>query len=129
MKNLSLLTMTMLFLVFSLTCIAQSETKGQAFNNVEFILEWDVASTANTANYRAEYYSVWVSTDGTNPDNFVMIFDETLSTTIPNWVYQPREIDITGFGGAIIHIAFRHHESTDKDRIVIDNIKISMRYT
>jgi hypothetical protein len=127
MKNLSLLTIMLAFIAFSITTFAQADQKGQAFNNVEFILEWDVASTANTPGFRAEYYSVWISTNGTNPENFVMIFDETLSTAIPNWQYQPREVDITNFGGAIIHVAFRHHDITDKDRIVIDNVKISMR--
>lgn len=119
MKKLSLLTIILAFFAFSNSSFAQSQ--------VEFILEWDVASTANTAQYRAEYYSVWVSTDGTNPDNFVMVWDETLSTTELNWVYQAREVDITNYGGEIIHVAFRHHDITDKDRIVIDNIKITMR--
>lgn len=118
MKKLSLLTIILAFFAFNNSGFAQAQ--------VAFILEWDVAPTANTPEYRAEYYSVWVSTDGTNPDNFVMVWDETLSTTEPNWEYQAREVDITNFGGEIIHVAFRHHNITDMDRIVIDNVKITM---
>jgi hypothetical protein len=119
MKKLSLLTIILALFAFNNGSNAQAE--------VEFILQWDVAPTANTPQYRAEYYSVWISTDGTNPENFEMVWDETLSTTEPNWEYQAREVDITNFGGEIIHVAFRHHDITDMDRIVIDNVKITMR--
>lgn len=122
MKKLSLLTIVLLVAAFALNVNAQPR-----FSTVEFVLEWDVASTANTAQFRAEHYSVWISTSGTSPDDFTMVFDETLSTTEPNWIYQPREVDITSFGGSIIHVAFRHHDITDMDRIVIDNVKITMR--
>lgn len=93
-------------------------------SDVEYRLSWDVASTANTAAYRAEHYSVWISTTGTDPDDFVMLFEETLSTVIPNWEYQPRTSVINEYAGMTVYVTFRHHESTDNDRIVIDNVKL-----
>ena len=90
-------------------------------------LSWDVASTANQTQFRDEYYSVWVSTDygdEFDPDSFVMIFEETLDPDVPNWQYQHRVVEISDFQQQNIRIAFRHHDSTDKDRVVIDNVKI-----
>lgn len=93
--------------------------------NGSLILSWDVASTATTPAYRAEHYSVWISTTGNQPADFtVMLFEETLSTTIPGWEYQPRSVNLDAYAGMAGYIAFRHHESTDKDRIVIDNVKL-----
>lgn len=92
------------------------------------ILSWDVASTANSAQFRAEHYSVWIADvapgSAFNAEDFEMVFEETLSTTIPNWQYQARSIDISAYQQKNIRVAFRHHESTDKDRVVIDNVKI-----
>lgn len=89
------------------------------------LLTWDVASTATTPMYRAEHYSVWISTTGNQPADFtIMLFEETLSTTIPGWEYQPRSVNLDAYVGANGYIAFRHHQSTDKDRIVIDNVNI-----
>ena len=87
-------------------------------------LAWNIGSSATTASFRDEYYSVWISTSGTDAEDFTMVFDETLPTDVPNWVYQPREIDISEYAGEEIHVAFRHHESTDKDRVVLFDVKI-----
>lgn len=91
-------------------------------------LMWDVASTASTPQYREEYYSVWISTQGTQPEDFTMIFDETLSREITNWVHQARSLDISEYDEQQVYVAFRHHESTDKDRIMINNVKILINY-
>lgn len=91
-------------------------------------LTWDVASTANTPQYREEYYSVWISTEGAQHQDFTMIFDETLDSNIENWIYQARSINISEYAEQQVYIAFRHHESTDKDRIMINNVKIQINY-
>ena len=91
-------------------------------------LMWDVASTANTPVYREEYYSVWISTSGTQPEDFNMIFDETLSREIENWFYQARRINISEFAEQQVYIAFRHHDSSDMDRIMINNVMILINY-
>ena len=87
-------------------------------------LAWNIGSSANAAEFRDEYYSVWISTTGTDPGDFIMVFDETLPTNVPNWQYQPREIEITQYAGEDIYVTFRHHESTDNERLVLFDVKV-----
>lgn len=89
-----------------------------------FFLGWNIGSSAGTANFRTEYYSVWISNSGSDPADFEKIFEETLSADVPNWEYQPRQVNISEFAGDEIHVAFRHHESTDNDRVVLFDVKI-----
>lgn len=92
-------------------------------------LTWDVASTASTPEYREEYYSVWVAALDSldqpfNADDYVMVFEETLSSDIPGFEYQPRMVELSDFEQQNIRVAIRHHDITDKDRIVIDNVSM-----
>jgi hypothetical protein len=92
-------------------------------------LSWSVASTSNNTANRAEKYSVWVaavsgSQQAFNAEDYVKVFEETLPTNIAAWQYQNRKIEISQFQDKDIRIAFRHHGSTDKDRIAIDNVKL-----
>jgi len=102
------------------------------FNNI--VLSWDVAATAAEAQFRAEHYSVWVApmtTDDTSleyafdPDDFEMVFEETLSTDIPAWEYQSRSVEISGYHNSNVRVAFRHHDVTAMERLVIDNVEIT----
>lgn len=121
MKKASLL-FVLLFTAFALMAAPLLSEKNVKVSNYK--LSWDVASTANTAIYRAEHYGVFISTTNVQPASFSMLFEETLLTTVPNWENQPRELDISTYAGQNIYVAFRHFNSTDKDRIVIDNVKI-----
>ncbi len=93
------------------------------------VLSWDVASTANTPGFREEHYSVWVAVleeadQAFDPEDFEMVFQETLSQDAPNWQYQHRSVEISAYQQELIRVAFRHHDVTDMDRIVIDNVMI-----
>lgn len=116
MKRLFLLAMVLAMFI----------SASQAQNtNAQYFLSWDVCPTANTPGFRAEYYSVWISTTGNTPEDFTtMLFDETLSTEHPNWEYENRQVSIDDFDNMTVYVAFRHHDITDMDRIVIDNVKI-----
>jgi hypothetical protein len=120
--------MKRLFLLSTLLAMFAGAMNTQAQNsvtNAEYILSWDVCPTANTPQYRAEYYSVWISTTGNNPEDFAtMLFDETLSTSHTNWVYENRQVNIDGYANVTVWVAFRHHDITDMDRVVIDNVKL-----
>lgn len=118
MKRTILLSIVMLMLVS-----ANAQRNVAAVN---YKLTWDVASTASTPAYRAEHYGVFISTTGNAPENFVLLFEETLSTTIPGWQAQPRELDISTYGGQTVYVAFRHWNITDMDRVVIDNVKLKI---
>lgn len=87
-------------------------------------LQFDVTPTANTPDFRTENYSVMVSTTGTNPEDFTEVFNERLQTDMENWVWLLRDINLNEYAGETIHIAFRHHDSTDLDRIAITNIHV-----
>ncbi len=96
------------------------------FNNV--YLSWDVAPTAAATANREEHYSVWVSTsdaDTLTPENSVMIFEETLSSSHRQWEYESRQVEISQYAEQNIRVAFRHHDVTGKDRIIISNVEIS----
>lgn len=91
----------------------------------EIDLNFTVCPTASTPQYRTEQYSVLVSTAGSEISDFTdIIWNETLLTTMENWEYLLREIDISVYAGQTIRIAFRHHDSTDKDRISINDVEV-----
>ncbi len=97
--------------------------------NVEVWLNFNVCPTANTAIYRTERYAVYVSTTGINPTDFTInVWDETLLESMTNWVYVFRELDLSQFRGEKIRVAFRHYQSTDKDRIVIDDVELFKKF-
>jgi len=87
-------------------------------------LEWDVTPTANQSQYRLENYSVLISTTGDDPDNFTEVFNERLEAEMTNWEWITRNIDVSQYSGETIYIAFRHHDSTDFDRIALTNIHL-----
>jgi cyanophycinase-like exopeptidase len=87
-------------------------------------LYWTVCPTANTTSYRTEQYSVYISNTGTAIGDFILLHNETLLTTHTNWDYRPRSVDISGYLGDAVYIAFRHHNSTDKDRISINDVRL-----
>ncbi|MBW6499501.1 MAG: T9SS type A sorting domain-containing protein [Bacteroidales bacterium] len=98
------------------------------FNNI--ILSWDVAATAAEAPLRAEHYSVWIAEvpEGDyafDEEDFVMVFEETLSTEIPAWDYQNRSVEISWYHSTDVRVAFRHHDVTAMERLVIDNVEIT----
>ncbi|MDX9942052.1 MAG: T9SS type A sorting domain-containing protein [Bacteroidales bacterium] len=100
------------------------------FNNI--LLSWDVAATAENAQNRAEHYSVWIAPMPIEeeeyvfePENFTMVFEETLNTETPAWEYQNRTVEISGYQNTKIRVAFRHHNVTGMERLVIDNVEIT----
>jgi len=88
-------------------------------------LNFSVCPTANTPQYKTEQYSVLLSTGGSDIQDFtVVLWNETLQTTMTNWEYLLREIDISSYAGQTVRLAFRHHDSTDMDRISINDIEV-----
>lgn len=97
----------------------------------EIWLNFKVCPTANTPEYRTEHYAVYVSTTGFETDDFDPenpVWEETLSEEAENWVYDLREIDFSDFAGETIWVAFRHYNSTDNDRISIDDIEVFEKF-
>lgn len=94
----------------------------------EIFFTYTVCPSASTPVYRTEHYSVLISTTGTDVGGFSTLFSETLLTTMLNWVYLPREIDLSAYAGTKVRIALRHHNSTDNDRISIDDLELFSKY-
>ena len=68
-----------------------------------------------------EYYSVLVSTTGTNVADFTSIHSQALTTT--DWVKKSHSL--TAYAGQNIYIAFRHHNCSDAEWLKLDDISVS----
>lgn len=102
------------------------------FNNI--VLSWDVAATATDPQLRKEHYSVWIAEVPVGAytfkeEDFVKVFEETLGTEVDPWVYQERSVDISWFHNSDVRVAFRHHDVTGMERLVIDNVEITATRT
>ncbi|MCL2065056.1 MAG: carboxypeptidase regulatory-like domain-containing protein [Candidatus Cloacimonetes bacterium] len=76
--------------------------------------------------WSSETYTVYVSTVGNAVANFTpetIEFTETISSYEPEW--QERVVDLTGFVGQTIWIAFRHHDSYDNNYLALDTITVT----
>ncbi|MDD4142356.1 MAG: choice-of-anchor J domain-containing protein, partial [Bacteroidales bacterium] len=77
---------------------------------------------AQDASYAYEHYGVYISTTGTDPDDFTLLFEETMTAKGDKYVgergsrdqgaWYERTIDLTGITGNV-YIAFRHFNCTD----------------
>ncbi len=73
-------------------------------------------------NFGGEHYSVLISTTDTNVESFTTIYEESLGSGKEQGKWFKRTINIDV--GGDIHIAFRHHDSTDLFAITLDDVKI-----
>ena len=114
MKKLTLLFLTMFL------------AAGVSFAQQAYYLSWEVGVTAGSAAFKTENYSVLVSTTGTDPADFTEVFTETMPDDTPNWEPQHREVelDVVDYQGENIHVAFRHHDSEDHDRLIIFSVRV-----
>lgn len=94
----------------------------------QIFLYYTVAPTAKTPIYRTEHYSIQASENSTNIDDFSQIYEETLNSTDAQWEFMDRRIDISQYAGKKVRLAFRHHNSTDKDRIAFSYFEVYVKY-
>ena len=83
-------------------------------------LEYWIGQTYNEDGDN-EYYSVMVSTTGTNAADFTEIFSERLTSLI--WL--KRTFSLAAYAGNNIYIAFRHHNSYDIEILKLDDVKVT----
>ena len=76
------------------------------------------------STYSLEHYGVFISTTGNAIGDFepIPLFEETL--TMPT-TWKKREIDLSAYEGEIVYIAFRHYDSSDNERLHLDDVSIS----
>jgi hypothetical protein len=73
-------------------------------------------------SYSHDHYGVYVSTTGTNPSDFTLLFEETLTSAQNVWTQ--RTVNLTQ-SGANCHIAFRHFSSYDVYIFCIDDVIVT----
>ena len=72
-------------------------------------------------DWASDHYSVKLSTSGTDLGDFTTtLFDETLE----NDVWHEVVLDLSGFDGETVHLAWQHHECTDWFVMKIDDISV-----
>lgn len=73
------------------------------------------------AEWPTEHYGVYISTTGTDYDDFTLLFEETL--TAENTVWQKRVIDLSEYDRTV-HLAFRHFDSEFMWTVLLDELKV-----
>lgn len=81
-------------------------------------LSWYV--TAIDLDYSNEFYSVYLSTTGTDIEDFDVLLYEGTTTGI----WKRMAVDLSAYSGQEIYIAFCHHNSTDEYAIALDLIVV-----
>lgn len=80
------------------------------------------------ASYAAEHYGVYISTTGTDPDNFTLLFEETIDANggakAPG-AYKQKAINLSAYSGNV-YIAFRHFNVSDMFWLNLDDVEISL---
>ena len=77
---------------------------------------------AENEYYPNEHFGVAVSTTGTDPENFTIIKEWTLSAKHGAW-YEC-SADLSAYAGQTGYVAIRHYNSPDQYRLNIDDIQI-----
>jgi hypothetical protein len=94
-------------------------------NKQNIVVSFDVAATGN--NFFSEKYKIVVSKTGTAKADFTdVVFTETLTESERGWRYAKRSVNLNAFAGNEVYVAIVHFETTDKDRIVINNFSVSV---
>ena len=72
-------------------------------------------------NYVAENFSVYLSSSGTNVNNFnvTLLQNQTVTATMTEYT-----VNLSAYTGNTVHIAFRHHNVTDMFRLNLDDIAV-----
>ena len=71
-----------------------------------------------------ENYSVLVSTTTPTVGAFTEIHFENGAL----WAFQERHLDLSDYAGQSIYIAFRHHQSSDRDAIILDDVLVYQQH-
>ncbi|MBQ7551164.1 MAG: choice-of-anchor J domain-containing protein, partial [Bacteroidales bacterium] len=82
---------------------------------------------AQDASYPTEHYGVYISTTGTDPANFTLLYEEDLDANGGQRVqgaWKQKTVDLSSYTGQTVYIAFRHFDCTDAFYINIDDVEI-----
>lgn len=86
-----------------------------------FQLSWYV--TGVDPDYYDEHYGVFVSTSGTDPDDFTMVAQYDIDSV--GWAHKT--VNLNNYAGDTIYFAIRHFNSEDVFYMLIDDIELTMQ--
>ena len=84
-----------------------------------YTLSWKVSGL--DADYYAEHYGVYVSTNGTTLSNFTLVQQYTMTTANETTM----SLDLSGYAGQTVYIAFRHWNVTDQYWMLLDDVTVT----
>ena len=79
------------------------------------------------ANYCADHYSVYVSTDGNTAADFLATtpLASITPTDLDYNTWNQQVIDLSAYAGDTVYIAFRHHNCFGQFAILIDDVEVA----
>jgi hypothetical protein len=84
----------------------------------EYLMEYYVG--AQDPDYPQDHYGLYISTTGTAPADFSLLFEETLMDGA--WYYRSQ--NLASYAGQTVHFAFRHFDSYDWFYMKIDDVTV-----
>jgi len=84
----------------------------------EYLVEYYVG--AQDPDYPQDHYGLYISTTGTAPADFSLLFEETLMDGA--WYYRSQ--NLASYAGQTVHFAFRHFDSYDWFYMKIDDVTV-----
>ena len=90
-------------------------------NGYNYTLTWYDGAADTT--YFNQHYSVYISTTGNDVSDFGTA--AAYQTTLSQPGFTMRTLNLNAYAGQNIHIAFRHHNTTARAALLIDDIKVT----
>ncbi len=91
----------------------------QLQTNHSYTLTWN--ESAGSPGYYAEHYGVYISTNGSSPQDFTLLQDYTLTSAASTG----RTLDLSAYAGNTVRLAFRHWQSSDVMNLRLGNFQIT----
>ncbi len=83
---------------------------------------------AQDANFAEEHYGVYVSTTGTNPNDFTLLYEETIDENggpRDQGIWKQKSANLP-YPGQNIHVAIRHFNCTDMFLLNLDDFTVTV---
>ena len=93
-------------------------------DEVSITFRFTVGITANTPAFRKEHYGVFIAEGTDQLFAFELLDEETFTEETPRMTPLEREIDISAYAGKIVHLAIRHYNVTDMDRMFVEEVEL-----
>ena len=91
--------------------------------STNMILEFKIGNVETTNNWWEEYYDVIITTS--NDPSEIMGTTALFGEVLPEGGRMlSRSIDISSYAGSVIYVSFRHHNCSDENFLILDDVLI-----